>query len=108
MMARCEWSCRFTGAAATIAREWSRTLETIMADTEQLVGECGVTLSWTGPMLTLTASSPSPEQQGSPAATSALGLGSPLPHVCTGTGLTPATSAPGLGSPLPHLHRDWS
>ena len=27
-------------------------------------------------------------------------------HICTGTGLTPATSAPGLGSPLPHLHRD--
>jgi hypothetical protein len=29
-------------------------------------------------------------------------------HICTGTGLTPATSAPGLGSPLPHLHRDWA
>ena len=29
-------------------------------------------------------------------------------HCCTGTGLTPATSAPGLGSPLPHLHRDWA
>jgi hypothetical protein len=27
-------------------------------------------------------------------------------HICTGTALTPATSAPGLGSPLPHLHRD--
>ena len=27
-------------------------------------------------------------------------------HICTRTGLTPATSAPGLGSPLPHLHRD--
>ena len=27
-------------------------------------------------------------------------------HICTGTGLAPATSAPGLGSPLPHLHRD--
>ena len=26
----------------------------------------------------------------------------------TGTGLTAATSAPGLGSPLPHLHRDWA
>ena len=26
-------------------------------------------------------------------------------HICTRTGLTPATSAPGLGSPLPHLHR---
>jgi hypothetical protein len=25
-------------------------------------------------------------------------------HVCTGTRLTPATSAPGLGSPLPCLH----
>jgi hypothetical protein len=32
--------------------------------------------------------------------------GSPLPcHICTGIGLTCATSAPGLGSPLPHLHR---
>ena len=31
------------------------------------------------------------------AATSAPGLGSPLP-----------TSAPGLGSPLPHLRRDWA
>ncbi len=49
-------------------------------------------------------------------ATSAPGLGSPMPdlhrdwarpgHICTGTGLTPATSAPGLGSPRPHLHRD--
>ena len=29
-------------------------------------------------------------------------------HICTGTGLTPATSAPGLGSPLPHLHWDWA
>jgi hypothetical protein len=47
--------------------------------------------------------------------TSALGLGSPLPHlhrdwarpshICTGTGLAPPTSAPALGSPLPHLHR---
>ena len=27
-------------------------------------------------------------------------------HICAGTGLIPATSAPGLGSPLPHLHRD--
>jgi hypothetical protein len=26
----------------------------------------------------------------------------------TGTGLTSATSAPGLGSPLPHRHRDWA
>ncbi len=26
-------------------------------------------------------------------------------HMCAGTGLTPATSAPGLGSPLPHLRR---
>jgi hypothetical protein len=43
------------------------------------------------------------------AATSALGLGSPLPHlhwdwarrchICIGTGLAAATSAPGLGSP---------
>jgi hypothetical protein len=34
------------------------------------------------------------------------------PHVgsppCDGTGLTPATSAPGMGSPLPHLRRDWA
>ena len=29
-------------------------------------------------------------------------------HICTGTWPTPATSAPGLGSPLPHLHRDWA
>jgi hypothetical protein len=31
-------------------------------------------------------------------------------HICagTGTGLAPATSAPGLGWPLPHLHRDWA
>ena len=34
-----------------------------------------------------------------PAATSAS-------HICTGIGLTPATSARGLGSPLPHLRRD--
>ena len=27
-------------------------------------------------------------------------------HICAGTGLALATSAPGLGSPLPHLHRD--
>jgi hypothetical protein len=27
-------------------------------------------------------------------------------HICAGTELTAATSAPGLGSPLPHLHRD--
>ncbi len=49
-------------------------------------------------------------------ATSAPGLGPPLPHlhrdcahpchICTGTAPTPATSAPGLGPPLPHLHRD--
>ena len=29
-------------------------------------------------------------------------------HICAGTGLTPATSAPGLGSPLPRLHRNWA
>ena len=29
-------------------------------------------------------------------------------HICAGTGLTPATSALGLGSPLPHLQRDWA
>ena len=29
-------------------------------------------------------------------------------HVCTGTGLTPASSAPGLGSPLPPLRRGWA
>jgi hypothetical protein len=27
---------------------------------------------------------------------------------CTGAGRAAATSAPGLGSPLPHLHRDWA
>ena len=53
---------------------------------------------------------------GRTAATSAPGLGSPLPHlrrdwahpchICARTGLTPATSAPGLGSPRPHLRRD--
>jgi hypothetical protein len=64
---------------------------------------------------------------GSPPATSAPGLGSPLPHlrrdwarpchICAGTGLAAATSAPGLGlaaatsasgpgSPQPHLYRD--
>ena len=33
---------------------------------------------------------------------------SPCPqHVYTGTRVTRATSAPGLGSPLPHLRRDW-
>jgi hypothetical protein len=31
-----------------------------------------------------------------------------LSHIRTGTGLTAATSAPGLGSPLPHLRRDWA
>ena len=39
-------------------------------------------------------------------------LGALIGHIaaaiCTETGLTPATSAPGLGSPLPHLHRDWA
>jgi hypothetical protein len=29
-------------------------------------------------------------------------------HICAETWLTPATSAPGLGSPLPHLRRDWA
>jgi hypothetical protein len=29
-------------------------------------------------------------------------------HVCAGTGLSPATSAPGLGAPLPRLRRDWA
>ena len=55
---------------------------------------------------------------GSPHATYALGLGSPVPHlhrdwarlchIGAGTGLTPATSAPELGSPLPHPRRDWA
>ena len=56
-------------------------------------------------------------QPGKPChATSAPGLGSPLPHlrwdwahsfhICAGTGLTASTSAPGLSSPLPHLRRD--
>jgi hypothetical protein len=44
---------------------------------------------------------------GSSRATSAPGLGSPC-HIRTGTGLAPATFASGLGSPLPHLHRDWA
>ena len=43
-----------------------------------------------------------------PSSTAAPGLGSPLCHICAGTGLTAATSAPGLGAPLPHLHRDWA
>jgi hypothetical protein len=52
------------------------------------------------------------------AATSAPGLGSPLPHlrrdwahpchICTGTGLAPATSAPGVGPRLPHLHGSFA
>ncbi len=29
-------------------------------------------------------------------------------HICAGTGRTLATSALGVGSPLPHLHRDWA
>ena len=29
-------------------------------------------------------------------------------HICAVAGLTPATSAPGLGSPLPHLRRGWA
>ena len=29
-------------------------------------------------------------------------------HMCIETGLAPATSALGLGSPLPHLRRDWA
>jgi hypothetical protein len=37
--------------------------------------------------------------------TSAPGPGS-SPQICTGTGPAPATSAQGLGSPLPHLRRD--
>ena len=51
-------------------------------------------------------------------ATSAPGLGAPVPHlhrdwahpchICTGTWLAHATSAPGLGPTLPHLHRDWA
>jgi hypothetical protein len=58
-------------------------------------GGCGQPMPWLAP------------------ATSAPGLGSPLPHlhrdsahrchICTGTRLTAATSAPGLGSLLPHL-----
>jgi hypothetical protein len=34
--------------------------------------------------------------------------GFPRGHICTGTGLTAATTALGLGSPLPHLHCDWA
>ena len=72
---------------------------------------CGIC---TGTKLALATSAP--QQPGAAPATSASGLGSPLPHlhrdwahpchICTGTGLAPATSAPGLGSPLPHPHRD--
>ena len=29
-------------------------------------------------------------------------------HICTRIGLTPATSAQGLGSPLPNWHKDWA
>ena len=29
-------------------------------------------------------------------------------HICTGTEPTAATSALGLSPPLPHLHRDWA
>jgi hypothetical protein len=29
-------------------------------------------------------------------------------HICTRTAATAATSAPGLGSPVPHRHRDWA
>jgi hypothetical protein len=36
------------------------------------------------------------------------GTGAHPCHICTGTRLTPATSATGLGSPLPHRHRDWA
>ena len=37
------------------------------------------------------------------------GLGSPPPHhICAGTGPTPPTSALRLGSALPHLRRDWA
>ena len=28
--------------------------------------------------------------------------------ICAETGRTPATSAPGLGAPLPHLRRNWA
>jgi hypothetical protein len=40
-------------------------------------------------------------------ATSAPGLGSPLPYLHRDWAHA-ATSAPGLGSPLPYLHRDWA
>jgi hypothetical protein len=39
-------------------------------------------------------------------ASACTGTGLTPGHICTGTGLTAATSASGLGSPLPHLHRD--
>jgi hypothetical protein len=37
--------------------------------------------------------------------TTTAGTGAHPAHICMGTGPTPATTAPGLGSPLPHLLR---
>ena len=45
---------------------------------------------------------------GRAAATSAPGLGSPLPHLHRDWAHPPTTSTPGLGAPLPHLRRDWA
>ena len=50
---------------------------------------------------------PDPSRSAYAPTASAPGLGSPPAEICTReTGPTPATSALGLGSPLPHLHRD--
>ncbi len=83
----------------------------------------GASLSSDGDLTALTPPLYAPGP-GSRPATSAQGLGSPLPHlhrdwahpchVCAGTWLTPchictrtpATSAPGLSPTLPHLHCD--
>jgi hypothetical protein len=55
-----------------------------------------------------SAAQPSPRGQSRPTTSDAT-LRVRLPcHICTGTGPTPATSAGGLGSPLPHMHRDWA
>ncbi len=49
---------------------------------------------------------PPPRIAWAPLPASAPGLGAPFCHICTGTELAPTRSALGLGSPLPHLHRN--